>query len=122
MQQIAFYVSKYGLSLVFLNVLLEQLGLPIPAMPVLVVAGALAVERDLSAPRVLIVAVVACLIADALWYQLGDGHVAPGVSAYSTHHRESLLGQTFDRVALAQKGLAYERLDQLTMELLLGVR
>ena len=71
MQQIAFYVSKYGLSLIFLNVLLEQLGLPIPAMPVLVVAGALAVERDLSAPRVLLVAVVASLIADALWYQLG---------------------------------------------------
>ena len=71
MQQLAAYVSKYGLSLIFINVLLEQLGLPIPAMPVLVVAGALAVERDLSAPRVLIVAVVACLIADALWYQLG---------------------------------------------------
>src|SRR5260370_35020382 len=71
MQQIAFYVSKYGLSLIFLNVLLEQIGLPIPAMPVLVVAGALAVERDLSAPRVLLVAVLASLIADALWYQLG---------------------------------------------------
>jgi membrane protein DedA with SNARE-associated domain len=71
MHQIAFYVSKYGLSLIFINVLLEQLGLPIPALPVLVVAGALAVERDLSAPRVLIVAVAASLIADALWYQLG---------------------------------------------------
>jgi membrane protein DedA with SNARE-associated domain len=71
MQQLAFYVSKYGLSLIFLNVFLEQIGLPIPAMPVLVVAGALAVERDLSAPRALVVAVVASLIADALWYQLG---------------------------------------------------
>jgi membrane protein DedA with SNARE-associated domain len=71
MQQLAFYVSKYGLSLIFLNVVLEQIGLPIPAMPVLVVAGALAVERDLSAPRALVVAVVASLIADALWYQLG---------------------------------------------------
>src|SRR5258706_12142013 len=40
-------------------------------MPVLVVAGALAAERDLSAPRVLMVAIVACLIADALWYKLG---------------------------------------------------
>ena len=48
MQQLAYYVSKYGLSLIFVNVLLEQLGLPIPAIPVLVVAGALAVERDLS--------------------------------------------------------------------------
>src|SRR6185369_10252461 len=74
MQQLAFYVSKSGLSLVFLNVLLEQLRLPIPALPVLVVAGALAVEQGLSAPRVLLVAVTACLIADALWYLLGKAY------------------------------------------------
>ncbi|HLN57835.1 MAG TPA: VTT domain-containing protein [Thermoanaerobaculia bacterium] len=74
MQQLAYYVSKYGLSLIFVNVLLEQMGLPIPAIPVLVVAGALAVERDLSAPRVVLVAVLASLIADALWYALGKQH------------------------------------------------
>jgi membrane protein DedA with SNARE-associated domain len=74
MQQLAFYVSKYGLSLIFVNVLLEQLGLPIPAMPVLIVAGALAVERDLSVPRVLLVAVLAAVLADALWYALGKRH------------------------------------------------
>lgn len=74
MQQLAFYVSKYGLSLIFVNVLLEQLGLPIPAMPVLIVAGALAVERGLSVPRVLLVAVLASVLADALWYELGKRH------------------------------------------------
>jgi membrane protein DedA with SNARE-associated domain len=74
MQQLAFYVSKYGLSLIFVNVLLEQLGLPIPAMPVLIVAGALAVERDLSVPRVLLVAVLASVLADTLWYALGKRH------------------------------------------------
>jgi xylose isomerase len=36
--------------------------------------------------------------------------------------RDALLAQTFDRAALAKKGLAYERLDQLTMEILLGAR
>ena len=36
--------------------------------------------------------------------------------------RDKLLAQHFDRTALAAKGLAYERLDQLTMEVLLGVR
>jgi xylose isomerase len=34
----------------------------------------------------------------------------------------SLLAREFDRKALSAKGLAYERLDQLTMEVLLGVR
>jgi hypothetical protein len=42
--------------------------------------------------------------------------------SYSRAHCAYLLGATFDRAALAKKGLAYERLDQLTMEVLLGVR
>jgi xylose isomerase len=36
--------------------------------------------------------------------------------------RDALLAQNFDRLALAARGHAYERLDQLTMEVLLGVR
>jgi xylose isomerase len=40
----------------------------------------------------------------------------------SLPERNALLAQNFDRAALAVKGLAYERLDQLTMEVLLGVR
>jgi len=50
------------------------------------------------------------------------GKGAPGLSAYSPRHRDALLGEKFDRIALAEKGLAYERLDQLTVDLLLGVR
>ena len=36
--------------------------------------------------------------------------------------RDALLAQNFDRTAMAAKGLNYERLDQLTMEVLLGIR
>ena len=36
--------------------------------------------------------------------------------------RDALLAQNFDRAAMSAKGLAYEKLDQLTMEVLLGVR
>ena len=50
----------------------------------------------------------------------GDG--APDLASYSTRNREGLLALSFDRAALASKGLAYERLDQLTMEVLLGAR
>ena len=71
MQQLAVYVSRYGLSLVFIVVLAEQLGLPIPAMPVLIVAGALARDKGLSGPQVLLVALIASLIADAAWFLLG---------------------------------------------------
>ena len=36
--------------------------------------------------------------------------------------RDALLAQSFDRAVLAAKRLDYERLDQLTMDILLGVR
>ena len=47
---------------------------------------------------------------------------AHALSEYSLASRDALLDTTFDRVQLAKRGLAYERLDQLTMEVLLGAR
>jgi xylose isomerase len=51
-----------------------------------------------------------------------DGSLAQYQGAYSRHAAESLKGETFDRVALGLRGQPYERLDQLVIELLLGVR
>jgi len=47
---------------------------------------------------------------------------APAFSSYSARHRDTLLATAFDRRALAGRGLGYERLDQLTMDVLLGAR
>jgi xylose isomerase len=44
-----------------------------------------------------------------------------GLGKYTPENSARLLSQAFDRVGLASKGLKYERLDQLTMEILLGV-
>ena len=41
---------------------------------------------------------------------------------YSSENAAQLLAQPFDRVGLAAKGLKYERLDQITTDILLGVR
>ena len=71
MAQLTEAVILYGLPLIFGIVLLEQLGAPIPAIPILIVGGALAVNQDLSAWRVLGVAVLASVLADSLWYWLG---------------------------------------------------
>ncbi len=51
-----------------------------------------------------------------------DGSVDPFKGSYTPAKAAALKATTFDRVALGARGLAYERLDQLTMELLLGVR
>jgi xylose isomerase len=47
---------------------------------------------------------------------------AQSTATFSPPHGDALLGQVFDRRAIAAKGLSYERLDQLTIDLLLGVR
>jgi xylose isomerase len=51
-----------------------------------------------------------------------DGATEAYKGAYSTEKARGLKSAVFDRVALGRRGLSYERLDQLTVELLLGVR
>jgi xylose isomerase len=58
----------------------------------------------------------------ALLAELGAERGVPATGKYSAAHRDALLAASFDRAAIAKKGLGYERLDQLTMELLLGAR
>src|SRR5258708_32564437 len=68
-------IAQYGLAFVFANVLLEQIGLPIPAAPTLIVAGALAAEGELSAGAIFGGPVVACSIGDALCCVAGRRYV-----------------------------------------------
>ncbi len=51
-----------------------------------------------------------------------DGSLADLGGPYSPGKAAALKAQPFDRVALGQRGLKYERLDQLVIDLLLGVR
>ena len=49
-------IAQYGLLLVFFNVLVEQAGVPVPAVPTLIVAGALAAGGKLPLAGVVLVA------------------------------------------------------------------
>jgi xylose isomerase len=51
-----------------------------------------------------------------------DSSVATYLGPYSAERAAALQAATFDRKALGARGYGYERLDQLTIELLLGVR
>ena len=64
-------VLEYGLVLVFFNVLLEQVGAPIPAVPTLIIAGALSAEGRMSLPALVIAAAIASMIGDLVWYMAG---------------------------------------------------
>jgi xylose isomerase len=51
-----------------------------------------------------------------------DGTLTPYFGKYSAEKAVALKAHTFDRIAIAQRGLKYERLDQLTIEIMTGVR
>jgi xylose isomerase len=51
-----------------------------------------------------------------------DDSASPFKGAYNPEKARALKSHRFDREALARRGMAYERLDQLTVEVLLGVR
>lgn len=71
MAQLSHLIHVYGVLIVFGTVLLEQIGLPIPAFPVLIIAGALAVDGGANWPLYLAASVLACLISDYFWYRAG---------------------------------------------------
>lgn len=76
MNELLHRLLRHGLSLVFANVFLEQIGAPIPAVPTLIVAGALAAKGRLPLLPLLGVALVASVVADVVWYLIGrwKGH------------------------------------------------
>lgn len=65
------FLSTYGYAALFACVLAEQLGLPLPAAPILLAAGALASAGKLNLAAALLFAVAASLIGDSVWYSLG---------------------------------------------------
>lgn len=71
MEEMTGLLAQYGLLLVFANVLLTQAGVPVPALPMLVVAGALAAQGELGYVPLLLVAVSAALLGDVPWYFAG---------------------------------------------------
>jgi len=64
-------LAEFGVLLVYVNVLVEQLGMPVPAIPTIIVAGAVAATGRISPLAVFAAAIGAALIADTAWYLAG---------------------------------------------------
>jgi membrane protein DedA with SNARE-associated domain len=64
-------IAHHGYFLIFIVVLAEAIGLPVPAAVALVAGGAAAAAGTLSVSKVLILALVAMLIGDTLLFVLG---------------------------------------------------
>jgi membrane protein DedA with SNARE-associated domain/rhodanese-related sulfurtransferase len=61
----------YGYLLLFAWVLVEQLGVPLPATPVLLAAGALSAEHELNFAFALLAGLAGSLTADSTWFLIG---------------------------------------------------
>jgi membrane protein DedA with SNARE-associated domain len=64
-------LTQHGLTLVFANVLIAQLGLPLPALPMLVVAGTLVAQDTLHVAPLALVVMIGSLLGDTPWYFAG---------------------------------------------------
>ena len=113
MEETIAILIHHGYLVLFVWVLLEQLGLPVPSLPILLAAGALAGSGQLALKTTLLVAVLAALISDAFWFSFGrrrgitvlrwvcrislepDSCVRRTEDAYIRHGAKSLLAAKF---------------------------
>jgi membrane protein DedA with SNARE-associated domain len=67
-------LAQHGLTIVFANVLLAQAGVPLPAVPMLIVAGAFVAQGQLGLVPLVVVTVLGSLLGDIPWYVAGRRH------------------------------------------------
>jgi membrane protein DedA with SNARE-associated domain len=70
-EEITALIIQHGYVILALWVLLDQVGLPIPAVPLLVGAGALAGTGELDLGVVLLVSTLGAVAGDLVWYEAG---------------------------------------------------
>jgi membrane protein DedA with SNARE-associated domain len=71
MTQLPPFLIEHGYAILFGVVFLEQTGFPVASVPVLLGIGALSANGQFSVLVALLLAVLASLLADGIWYELG---------------------------------------------------
>ena len=74
MRDLIALLVDHGIMIVFAATLAARIGLPVPASPLLVIAGGLAAAGQLSGVAALLVSVTANIIGDGIWFQAGRWH------------------------------------------------
>lgn len=65
------FLLHHGYSVLLIWVFAEQAGIPVPSLPILLAAGALAGSHQMNLLASLLLATLAAIAADSLWYELG---------------------------------------------------
>ncbi len=64
-------LAQHGVGLLFVITLVERLGLPVPAAPLLLVAGSLVATGQMGLAPALLAAIMASILGDVVWFALG---------------------------------------------------
>src|SRR5579875_3607529 len=62
---------RHAYSVMFGWVLVEQAGVPVPSVPLMLAAGTMSAAHRLHIAFMLPIVLLACLIADSMWYWMG---------------------------------------------------
>jgi len=65
------FLSRHGYVVILVWVFAEQGGIPVPALPLLLAAGALAGMGQMNLPAAVLVAMAGAMTSDGIWYTLG---------------------------------------------------
>jgi membrane protein DedA with SNARE-associated domain len=65
------FIERHGYALLFLWVLTEQSAIPLPSGPLMLATGALIRTGRLQVAPAILCCLIAALIADTIWYELG---------------------------------------------------
>lgn len=71
MTQTSDFLLRHGAPVLMAAVFVEQMGLPLPALPWILAAGALAATGKFNFALGIFIIVAACLVADTFWFYLG---------------------------------------------------
>ena len=96
------FVKQYGYAAVFLLIMLEDFGVPVPGETALVIAAGAAAAGDLSIWGVVVAAVAGAVVGDNIGYLIGHfagrrAIVRVGSKVGLTHERMSYAEGFFDR-------------------------
>ena len=96
MNSLPHIIEVYGLWVVFLSVLLDQGGLPVPSFPVVVLTAGLAASAGQPLLPIFLVAIFAAVLADLIWYAGGRRYGASllRLMCKVSLSPESCIGQT----------------------------
>jgi membrane protein DedA with SNARE-associated domain/rhodanese-related sulfurtransferase len=74
MNEILDMLARHGALFLFVIVFIDQMGLPVPAVPFLMAAGVLAGAGKLNLSVLLVLSTIGSLVADLIWFYLGRNY------------------------------------------------